>query len=83
MSNHIRMAEGWKQIVEAEMAQVAALVPQPTPTINISLTTKELTVLKSLIQSAVNEMTSDPNSGMKGIPKEISDIIKKLTSLGQ
>jgi hypothetical protein len=51
--------------------------------VNVSFTKQELTVLRSLIQTAVSEMTSDPNSGMKGVPKEISAVVQKLDSFGQ
>jgi len=79
MSDHIKIAKGWKKIFEAEMG----IPPEEPEMINVSFTTQELSVLRSLIQSAVSEMTSDPNSGMKGIPKEISAVVRKLDNSGQ
>lgn len=79
MSDHIKIANAWKKINEAEMG----VAPQEPEMVNVSFTKQELTVLRSLIQAAVSEMTSDPNSGMKGIPKEISSVVQKLDSFGQ
>lgn len=79
MSDHIKIARAWKKINEAEMG----IAPEEPQMVNVSFTVQELTVLRSLIQSAVSEMTSDPNSGMKGIPKEISAVVQKLDNSGQ
>jgi len=79
MSDHIKIAKGWKKILEAEMG----LPPEEPEMVNVSFTKQELTVLRSLIQTAVSEMTSDPNSGMKGIPKEVSGVMQKLDTFGQ
>jgi hypothetical protein len=79
MSDHIKLARGWKKINEAEMG----IAPEEPEMVNVSFTKQELTVLRSLIQTAVSEMTSDPNSGMKGVPKEISAVVQKLDSFGQ
>jgi len=79
MSDHIKIANAWKKINEAEMGNVSK-EPQM---INVSFTVQELIVLRSLIQSAVSEMTSDPDSGMKGIPKEISGVMQKIDRLEQ
>lgn len=79
MSDHIKIAKGWKKIYEAEMG----IPPEEPEMVNVSFTKKELTIIKSLIQSAVSEMSSDPNSGMKGIPAEISALIQKLDTIGQ
>jgi hypothetical protein len=79
MSDHIKIAQGWKKINEAEMG----VAPSQPEMVTLSFTKQELTVMRSLIQSAVSEMTSDPNSGMKGVPKEITAVVQKLDSFGK
>lgn len=79
MSDHIKLANGWKKINEAERG----IRPEESEMISMTFTKQELTVMKALIQSAVSEMTSDPNSGMKGVPKEISAVVQKLDSIGK
>ena len=76
----MRLYEAWRKINEADLG-----IPQQPEeqTVNVSLTKKEIALIRSLIQTAVSEMSSDPNSGMKGIPPDITAIIQKLDSLGK
>ena len=86
MSNHIRMSEAWKRIQEDE-ATIPSVTPSPvaptqnTDMVTLSLTRNELALIKSLVNTAVNEMSSDPNSGMNGVPAEISGVINKLEGM--
>ncbi len=76
----MRLSEAWKQINEAQEAPIQE--PQEQ-IINVQCTQKEIALIRSLVQTAISEMTSDPDSGMKGIPPDISNLIKKLDTIGK